>query len=495
MVAPEPPPTAEAVPAPSPSDPDAFPLSISGDGRYLVDRRGRPWRLQADAAWVMSTSATPGGVAAYLDTRRAQGFNSFYLMALVRPANGPTPFAPNDRDGDPPLAIPGRLDTAGATPASERYWKRLDGIIDAAAARGFAGVLAYTYLGFAGGEEGWYETLLAQPSRATCFAWGEWLGRRYRDRANLIWLALGDFTPPPGSEGEARARAVLDGIKAAGARQLFVAEPSGPDGVPTIDAKAFADAIDMSSFYGYGPAGRGACYVQADAAYRLAPPRPAWVQEGGYEFEDNTGGFTGQSYETRRTRFWSVLAGGTAGDGFGSRDVWRWRDVPASLHTPGAAYSTFAFGLFGSLPWWDLRPSGVGEDRAGRELIVGGQGRWGGLDYIASAVTSSGSHLVAYVPPMVTGKRRFTRDWLRALLSSGSGGARRFEIDMGALRGPVRARWLDPATGRFLPATDGRDLANAGRRRFVTPAGRRADGSDDWLLVLDTPAAAGGGAR
>jgi hypothetical protein len=58
-------------------------------------------------------------------------------------------------------------------------------------------------------------------------------------------------------------------------------------------------------------------------------------------------------------------------------------------------------------------------------------------------------------------------------------------VDLSLLRGPVRARWLDPATGRFLPIAGGHGLAPAGTRRFVTPAGRRADGSDDWLLVLD----------
>jgi hypothetical protein len=476
---------AEALPPPPRAAPGVFPLAVSRDGRHLVDREGRPWRIQADAAWMLSSNATGPELDAYLDARRAQGFNAFYLMALVHPGGYPSPYAPRNRAGDPPLAIPDRLDSAGASPDSERYWRWIDEIVDRAAARGMAVMLCYAYLGFDGGAEGWYQTLLAQPDRAACRRYGEWIGARYRDRPNVIWFALGDFTPPPGSEGEARARAVLDGIKASGAGQLFMAEPSGPAGIPTLDAKAFADAIDLSSFYGYGRIGRGECYVQADAAHRLSPPKPAWVQEGGYEFEDNTGGFTGQSYETRRTRFWSVLAGGTAGDGFGTRDVWLWRDVPGKLTTPGAEYASYAFALFASLPWWELRPSGAGPGRAGRELVVAGQGRWGGLDWIAAAVTARGSHLLAYVPPRVWGKKRFTREWLRALWPFDGGGGRELEVDLSLLRGPVRARWLDPATGRFLPIAGGHGLPPAGTRRFVTPAGRRADGSDDWLLVLD----------
>ena len=81
-------------------------------------------------------------------------------------------------------------------------------------------MLAYTYLGFRGGDQGWYAEVLAQRDRQTLYDWGKWLGSRYRDASNVIWFGLGDFAPPDGSEGAARARAIADGIKAAGARQL-----------------------------------------------------------------------------------------------------------------------------------------------------------------------------------------------------------------------------------------------------------------------------------
>ena len=61
----------EAGPSPAVAEPDVFPVSVSANGRYLVDWRGRPWRIQADAAWMMSSNATPEEVETYLDTRRA----------------------------------------------------------------------------------------------------------------------------------------------------------------------------------------------------------------------------------------------------------------------------------------------------------------------------------------------------------------------------------------------------------------------------------------
>jgi Protein of unknown function (DUF4038) len=239
-----------------------YPLKVSSSGRYLVDQNNVPWRVQADAGWLMSTNATPAEVDIYLATRKLQGFNSFYLYAMAHAGGfAAAPHAPLNYNGDPPFATPNVFSTAGATAASERYWTWIDSIIDKAAANDMVVMLAYTYLGYGGGSQGWYQELLAQPSRQACTDWGRWLGNRYKDKSNIIWLALGDYTPPAGSEGEARTLAVIDGIKAAGATQLFMAEPTGGSAVPTLDATAFASVIDMNSFYGYGPTGRGENYI------------------------------------------------------------------------------------------------------------------------------------------------------------------------------------------------------------------------------------------
>jgi hypothetical protein len=442
----------------------AYPLKVSSNGRYLVDQNNVPWRVQADAGWLMSTNATPAEVDIYLATRKLQGFNSFYLYAMSHPGFTAAPHAPLNYNGDPPFATPNVFSTAGTTAASERYWAWIDSIIDKAAANDMVVMFAYTYLGFGGGSQGWYQELLSQPSRQACTNWGRWLGNRYKDKSNIIWLALGDYTPPAGSEGEARTLAVIDGIKAAGATQLFMAEPTGGSAVPTLDATAFASVIDMNSFYGYGPTGRGENYIDADRAWNVSPAKPAWVQEGGYEYENNTGGFTGQPYETRRTRFWAVLGGGTAGDGFGSYYSWQWLNFPGGLSTPGAAYSTHAFGLFASLPWWDLRPSGTAAGYAGKDLITSGRGTRGQADYVTSALTTDGRYLLAYIP------------------TTGGTAARTITVDMTAMSGTTRARWFNPASGLYVDIASG--AANDGMRSFTSP-GDNGTGTNDWVLVLE----------
>jgi len=444
----------------------SYPLAVASNGRYLVDQAGEPWRVQPDAAWLMSSEGAPDQVDQYLTTRQAQGFNSFYLMAMVHPGGYPeAAHAPNDLSGDPPFATPGDFSTAGASPASERYWQWIDSIVAKAADHGMVVMLAYTYLGYQGGDQGWYQDVLAQRDRQTLFDWGHWIGTRYRDARNLIWFGLGDFTPPAGSEGSARVRAIADGIKAAGARQLFMAEASGPDGIPG-EVDGFGPIVDQNSFYGYGPSGAGDVYQTADRAYRFTSTKPAWMEEGTYEFENNTGKFSGQPWDTRRGRFWSVLAGGTAGDGFGSHDVWAWKNIPASLHTSGADYSTFAFDLFASLPWWTLRPSGPDPDFAGFDLISSGGGTTGKSEFITSALTADRHWLLAYVPVTKQGPRTFA-------------------VDTDALDGPARARWFDPATGAYLSIGDGQLHPMTGSQNFTTP-GKRADGTDDWVLVINT---------
>jgi hypothetical protein len=452
----------------------AYPVKVSEDGRYLVDRDDRPWRVQADAGWLISSQSTPEELDQYLAIRQAQGFNSFYLMAMVHPGGYGefAPDAPNNQFGDLPFATPGDFSTAGGSPASARYWDWIDSIIANAASHDMVVMLAYTYLGWRGGDQGWYQDILSQPSRQSLFDWGAWLGKRYKDTPNLIWFGMGDYTPPAGSEGALRVRAIADGIKSTGASQPFMAEPSGPDEIPG-EAPEFGSIVDLNSFYGYGPGGVGTAYVTADRAWRFTPTKPAFMQEGTYEFENNLGHFSTQPWDTRRGRFWSVLAGGTAGDGFGSKDVWHWDRIPESLSSPGAQYSKYAFQLFASMPWWELQPSGTDAGFAGIQLVPAGGGTWGKPDYITAALTAGHDWLLAYVPVMQRGERTFS-------------------VDMSALNGPIRARWFDPATGNYLAVSDGHEYANSGVQEFTTP-GIRGDGTDDWLLVLDSSGTAGCG--
>jgi hypothetical protein len=88
------------------------------------------------------------------------------------------------------------------------------------------------------------------------------------------------------------------------------------------------------------------------------------------------------------------------------------------------------------------------------------------MDWVTAAMTSTGSHLLAYIPTV------------------GGTASRSITIDMTAMSGPTRARWWDPSSGAFTEIATG--LPNSGTRSFTSP-GANAGGQNDWVLVLAPP--------
>ncbi len=169
------------------------------------------------------------------------------------------------------------------------------------------------------------------------------------------------------------------------------------------------------------------------------------MQEGTYEFENNSGHFSGEPWDTRRGRFWSVLAGGTAGDGFGSQGRLAVGGHPGLAATPGAELLERTPSTCSPrMPWWELRPSGTDPGFAGRRARHGRRWHVGRLDYITSALTRRHDWLLAYVPV------------------TGSGASGPSPSTCRALAGPVRARWFDPATGNYLAISDGHEYDEHG---------------------------------
>ena len=442
----------------------AFPLKVSANGRYLVDQLDQPFRLNCEAPWLMSVQATDKDVDDYLDNRGSKGFNSIILMAMVHSGDYTVyaPQCPRNRFGRAPHEIVGDFSSR----PDEKYWRFIDSIIDRAASRKMAVILAFTYLGYQGESQGWWKEInQACNTQEVCFNWGAWLGSRYRERTNIIWYTLGDFTPPAGSEGSRRTHKIVEGIKSRCPWALFGGEPSGSDRLST-DAQDFTDVLDMNSYYGYGPSCDQRVYLTADRAWRYRPAKPAWVGEPVYYGETITGmdTATGNRQDTRNLQWYSVLGGGTAGDSTSTRNVWtftRWRE---DMDNGYAQDRACLFAFFESIPWFDLVPSGVESGNFARPLIASRNPT--DRSYITAAATPSGSWLVAYVPPVPKGVA-----------------ARTFSVDMSMMGGPTRARWFNPASGVYTAIGNG--LSNAGTRSFTTP-GDNGTGASDWVLVLTT---------
>jgi len=475
---------------------ERFPLRVHGSGRYLVDAQGRPFRITGDAGWDIVVQLSPADIERYLETRARQGFNTVLLLFLEHKRWVPSSHAPVSRDGLSPLLRPGDFSTP-----NDAYFQRVAWVIDRARAHGLLVLATPMYLGLNGGDEGWWGELnQSVNTRAVCQQFGRYLARGnggafggLRDRPNLIWVEGGDYLPPFGSEGEARAHAVMEGLREGGALQLQTAHWSEEH--LATDEPDFAPDLQLQAVYTYGQHHDGQVLVQARRGYEAAgqgsDPRPAFLIETEYE---TSGGLprTGpgrwlkmgwyalksalrqpipvpmSAGEVRRRMYQTQLSliGGVV---FGNGEVWNfgphWVE---SLESDGARDMRHLARLFDSMPWWELVPSGLGALR-GNEPLAGRDDAAAGGD-VAAAASPDRRWLVAYVPGHGSAARR--------LQLRGPDPAR---------TGPIRARWFDPTAGISSLASV---TSSAGNLLEVVTPGLNAAGEADWVLVLEPDQAA-----
>ena len=441
-----------------------FPLKVSSSGRYLVDQNDKPFRIQSEAAWIMSTRGTAATVDQYLADRKSRGFNAFILMNLVHSPNQygwPT----TNQAGQAPFTTADAFDTP-----NNAYFDFIEVIIDKAAAQGFAVEFFYTYAGYAGGDQGWWAAVgNSHNSQAICYAWGQYLGNRFKNKANLIWMVGGDYTMPQG-ETFTRMHKILEGIRSTGAMQLAGSEWSDPDSLVT-DQQGFTygtnpatSDMQIDSFYGYGPGQSGQVYDTANRSWaRTSPVLPGMIEEPMYTY-DNYTGVDSSRPAARKYQHWSMTSGGIAGSVWGIKGIWGFDDL-TQLNDVAVRDQQRLYSLYQSFSWWLMRPSGTGTGFAGRTLIVSGAGT--GNSTVTSSITSDGATLIAYVPPTGTA-------------------ATSFSVDLRSMAGNSRARWWNPTTAAYTDITGGAySLANTIDSQPFTSPGDNGTGANDWVLVVE----------
>jgi len=444
-----------------------YPLQVAPGGRHLVDRRGKPFLIKGETAWLALANLTEAEQERYLADRSAKGFNLVEVMLVNHDyTSAPNPLPPSNRAGEQPFERPGDFSTPNAA-----YFERAAAFVDRAAAHGIAILLAPLYLGFDGGREGWWKELSAPGNtRQVCAALGRYVGARFKERKNLVWLAGGDFAPPPGSEGEARYWELVNGIRSAGASQPWTGHWNfDHQGDISTDQARFRETMALNGVYQYANP-----YRYALRAWEVSPPRPVFLLESTYEHEHPGGDL--QPF--RKAWWWAMLSGGSGtvwSNAFlwlceSSRGTYRvdYGDVDhavsswaAELDSPGTFEALHLHAFFEALPWERLVPAGV--STRGPEPIASGQ-RWG-RKHIAAAATTEGDLLVVYVPPA-------------------GDGARAFAVDLSRMRGASTGRWYDPSTGAFVPLAG--SLPRSAAVEVETP-GKNGGGANDWVLVIQSP--------
>lgn len=415
------------VPGRVPASQAAFPLRVSADQGLLLDRNGVPFLVNGDAAWSMIAQLDGPATDEYLQRRRQQGFNTL-LVNLIEHRFSDDP--PNNTFGQAPFLAPG--DFSQPNPV---YFQTARAALDKAAANGFMVLLTPAYLGFEGGDQGFYQEMVAA-GPDVLRDYGRFVGQRFGDLQNVIWLQGGDFTIPPADLD--LVEAVRQGILDSGATQLHTAHWS-PE---TSGSDVGVGWLDLNTTYTYGPV--HAASLDDNGVGGI----PHVVLESKYEDDI----FGEVSTQRLRAQAYEAVLTNAIGSIYGHGDIWQfssnWR---GSMDARGAGDMAHAAEFFESIRWFDLQPAPLGE-------IIADRGTLGWEDFISVAHSADRSMIAAYLPV-----------------------ARGVQVDLQDSSGTVLTTWFDPANGTWTPAST--RLVEGGQLQVDAP-GQNSDGDTDWALLV-----------
>jgi hypothetical protein len=415
-----------------------FPLRVSENHRALEDASGTPFRVTGDSAWSLIAQLGPVDVSSYLDDRAARGFNAI-IVNLIEHTFASN--APADHGGVQPFQPSGSFRNPNTI-----YFTNAHRVVEEAERRGIAVWLCPAYLGWAGGDEGFF-TEISAAGPAALREYGRFVGRRFKDLPNVVWMLGGDFAFPPtlrwlGDE-------LAAGLREGGARQLMSAHGGQTTAVDTFGDRPWL-AVDTVYSYAADP------WPALLAAYGRTPTRPIVLIESVYEGEHDA------RPEQIRRQAWTAILSGAAGQFFGNNPVWHfdgptlfpftgtWREA---LDSDGARDIT----RLGSLLRARLS-SALEPDRDGRLVTIPNDPR-----PIAAAWTVRRDVALAYFP-------------------AGSRSGSNVLVNLRGFPKPMTAHWIDP--GSDAPPRDGGILKPGADGQRVTMPGDR-DPTMDWVLMLE----------
>jgi hypothetical protein len=431
-------------------------LQVSENGRFLVYEDGRPFFYLGDTAWELFHRLNREEADLYLRDRAEKNFTVIQAVALaemgglrVPNAYGHTPL----HDNDP-------------TRPNEAYFQQVDWIVDKAESLGlFIGLLP-TW-----GDK-WNKLIPFEYAGPEIFTsenariYGEWLGRRYRDKP-IIWVLGGDR----GVENEnhvAIHNAMAEGLtRGDEGRHLRTFHPRG--GQSSSQDFHHAEWLDFNMLQS-GHVGRHQPnYDKIARDYALSPAKPCLDGEPRYEdhpvmtpqWDQEPGDLWFDDYDVRKAAYWALFAG-ACGHTYGCHDIWQmWEPKHEvinrvrtpwfeAIHLPGAAQMQHARTLLESRPFLTRIPD--------QQIVLSDIGTGG--EHIQATRDAEGRYAMIYIPQ-----------------------AKTVTVDTSTIAAPqLRAWWYDPRNGTAQLAGE---YSNEEQREFTPPAS--GEGSD-WVLVIDDAA-------
>ncbi len=429
---------------PPPTSP-AYPLKASANKRYLVDQNNQPVFLVGDSPHAMFVNLSTSQAATYMTNRASYGVNALWVEILCGS------YIPNCRsdmstfDGIVPFTTPGDISTPN--PA---YFSRIDAMVATAAQNG---IILFIDTWETGGEMG----ILQANGNTKAFNYGVFLGNRYKNNPNVIWITGNDFTTSGNSTDDTLIKNIMAGIASVDPNHLQTVQLGYPVSGSHEDS-LLLPYITLGEVYSYPPQ-----YAKIYTEYNASPTLPVYMEEANYEGENNTGNDPSTPKVLRQQEYWTMLAGGLAGQMYGSATTAYfnsgWQN---NLDTTGVRQLKIMKNFFMAYGWQNLVPD------QNHTFVTAGYGTFANSgavhtnDYATAAVSPDGTLGMVYVPSSRTMTVAMTK------MASTT----------------VTARWFDPSNGNYTPVS-GSPFANTGTKQF-TPPGNNSDGDSDWVLVLQS---------
>lgn len=424
-------------------------LKVSENGRYLMHKNGTPFLYLADTAWELFHRLNEQEVEAYLEDRRSKGFTVVQAVILAELDGLNTPNA----NGDVPL-----IDNMIVNP-NEKYYKWVDNVIRMAEAKGLYIGLVPTWGDKVDKQEEMIGPEIFNPMYAGLY--GTWLGRRYKNFKNIIWINGGNTWG--GDSNYAVWEALAKNIKKGDKEHLMTFYPQGEN--------SSSNWFQNSAWLDFNMAQAGQCQRSYEIYNRLivtdynktpikpcldGGPRyenhPVCPKSGGNDWFDDT--------DVRQAMYWSLFSG-ACGHTYGCHDVWQMLapgrkpvgeargDWKTSLNLPGASDIIYARRLIEAYDWTSCVPA--------PSIIISPN-----IDNDHKIVALKGNGFAfVYFPNGETAKLNTTS------IANGSG---------------VVRKWMNPRTGEQTvvgaPAING--------EVEITPPS--SGWGNDWVLVLEKAA-------
>lgn len=419
-------------------------LKVSDNKRFLVFENGTPFFYLGDTGWELFHRLTKDETEKYLENRRAKGFTVIQAVALAELDGLNTPNA----EGHKPL-----VDNDPMKP-NEPYWQHVDWVIKKAAEKGiFIGLLP-TWGDKVDKRWGTGPVIF---NKDNAFKYGQWIGNRYKNYPNIIWINGGDRDG--GGDNTPVWNALAEGIRSVDKNHLMTYHPWGE--------RSSSEWFHNSSWLDFNMCQTGhgqrsyAIYKRLVVRdYNLNPVKPCFDGEPRYEDHpvgwqpDVLGWFN--DADIRQALYWSLFSG-AFGHTYGCHPVWQmktparepiglarnnWYDV---LDLPGAFDLIHARKLIESRPFVSRVPD--------QSMIA--PVYFPETDYVVA--TRGDGYAFIYFP---TG-------WQAEIIPDAIGAVK------------INAWWYNPRNGeaKSIGTIDGK-----GSRQFVPPSSGRGN---DWILVLD----------